>query len=226
RRTRGAPTRGSAYVPPVPSRKDIVSGVPSVYPDSEIDGDVDRRAMSPRQTSGPLTLTPEDIQARMHGRLSPAREKNEEYDEVMPALSMMRLSSNITDTYLLPQAPAPSASAAHTPPSAFSHSAYTHQQDGQMMSPDAMLQAYAVRAPPSSHAGETKVKGRKLSIRASLGRGLAAFGKRERETQSPVMVQRGEAGMAGVGVRNVVAATATYEEKGYESPYGGVGRAA
>ncbi|KAG6893957.1 hypothetical protein C0992_008021 [Termitomyces sp. T32_za158] len=49
---------------------------------------VHRRAMSPRQTSGPM---PEDIQARMHGRLSPAREKNEEYDEVMHALSSPRL---------------------------------------------------------------------------------------------------------------------------------------
>lgn len=99
RRTRGPPARGSAYVPPVPPRKDVVSGVPSVYPDSEVESEVEaspRRGMhvqpmSPRQTSGPLTLTPEDIRARMHGRLSPAPEKNEEYDEVMPALSSTSL---------------------------------------------------------------------------------------------------------------------------------------
>ncbi|KAG6875484.1 hypothetical protein C0993_008995 [Termitomyces sp. T159_Od127] len=223
RRPRGAQGRGSAYVPPVPSRRDVVSGAPSVYPDSEIESEAEdpRRAhhaqaqMSPRQTTGPLTLTPEDIHARMHGRLSPAPEKNEEYDEVMPALSMMRLSSNMTDSYLLPQPPPVSLSA------------YTHQQEGQEMSPDAMLRAYAVRTPPPpSSSASPKVKGRKLSIRASLGLGFAAFGKRERErAQSPMT---GEAGMAGVGVRNVVAGGAAggYQDKGdvYDSAYGGVGR--
>lgn len=108
------------------------------------------------------------------------------------------------------------------------------------MSPDAMLRAYAVRTPPPPTASP-KVKGRKLSIRASLGRGFT-FGKRER-AQSPMMGMStptpthmsslSEAGMAGVGVRNVGAGVGGEEmkygnekEDVYGSAYGGVGRAA
>ncbi|KAH0582208.1 hypothetical protein J132_04159 [Termitomyces sp. J132] len=263
RRTRvGLP---STYIPPVPSRKDVISGAPSVYPDSEIEKRMSGQGLSPRQTSGPLTLTPEDIQARMHGRLSPAPEKNEEYEEVMPALSMMRMSS--TDDYLLPQPPPPTHASSFTSPhpmpssplppspntalsstSAFTLSAYTGQPSTPpVLSPDDMLRAYAVRkssspAPPPSSmppqaTGSPKPKGRKLSIRASLG-----MMRRERTASpmaisSPVqstLVHTGSgpvtrvdveagagAGMAGVGARYAVGG---HENVDYEPAYGGVGR--
>jgi hypothetical protein len=72
---RGVPSRAfhSAYVPPVPPvNPDIVSAYN------------EKTELSPRQAAGPLTLTPEDIRARMHG--GPNADENG-IDEVMPALS-------------------------------------------------------------------------------------------------------------------------------------------
>ncbi|KAG6852841.1 hypothetical protein C0991_008659, partial [Blastosporella zonata] len=162
----------SAYVPPVPTRV-------SVYPDGEDEksvpeDDVKTRkseseesagthgTLSPRQNAGPLTLTPEDIRARIQGQ---GRSTNE-YDEVMPALS--------SATY------APTSPALSPPPSAFTLSAYdsapsptTNTNTGMapplpVMSPDDMLRAYAVRKStgpaPSSFTtpASPKAKGRKL----------------------------------------------------------------
>ncbi|GLB42567.1 hypothetical protein LshimejAT787_1200160 [Lyophyllum shimeji] len=89
-----------AYVPPLPTapRTNAMSTA-SVYPDSELERDGAREkekgspTLSPRQATGPLTLTPEDIRARIQGRVvanEARREQEAEYDEVMPALSMMR----------------------------------------------------------------------------------------------------------------------------------------
>ncbi|KAG6902924.1 hypothetical protein C0995_009315 [Termitomyces sp. Mi166 len=261
----------STYIPPVPSRKDVVSGAPSVYPDSEIEKrDSAHHVLSPRQTSGPLTLTAEDIHARIHGRLSPAPEKNDEYDEVMPALSMMRTSS--TEDYLLPHPPPPTHASslpsvlppspytADSTASAFTLSAYTQQPTSPpVMTPDDMLRAYAVRksgAPPSSFSvpsstgsGSPKTKGRKLSIRASLGMIIRSPSLRASSPRAPSpmvisspvpgtlvnnysMTQNPSltsAGMAGVGARNMGGGGPSYvvgdDDDDYESAYGGVGRA-
>jgi len=108
------------HVPPVPTlRTDVVSSVLSVYPDSEIEAPEDRivasaydekkalgntrgsPTLSPRQTQGPLTLTPEDIRARMEGR----EEENmrQEMDEVLPALSStFRILQLIISSHLKP----------------------------------------------------------------------------------------------------------------------------
>ncbi|KAG6906500.1 hypothetical protein DXG01_013660 [Tephrocybe rancida] len=274
----------SAYVPPVPTRNDVVSEAVSVYPDSEVEGttvgrrseDTGRRSadehrkgseesarqLSPRQTTGPLTLTPEDIRARIHGRSTPSSTsatESQEYDEVMPALSMMRTGSpthqhHQTDEYLLPQHPAPaytsSLPSAYSPASSgFTISAYASPSTPStppvvpVMSPDDLLRAYAVRkgtsspAPtsssPSSFASPAspKVKGRKLSIRASLGlhkkasnpaMGISNLTSPQFQTQEQVIgypmpvaphsplpprtpitpVGGGGAGMAGVGARS------------------------
>ncbi|KAG5634365.1 hypothetical protein H0H81_002238 [Sphagnurus paluster] len=114
----------SSYIPPVPTRKDVVSNS-SVYPDSEIggvdekDGQTDRDikaaspTLSPRQTTGPLTLTPDDIRARIQGHTpaSQQEQQQDEYDAVMPALSMMRTGlepstpSAMTTSFNVPAAP-------------------------------------------------------------------------------------------------------------------------
>ncbi|KAF8063160.1 hypothetical protein FPV67DRAFT_1672199 [Lyophyllum atratum] len=111
----------SAYVPPLPTRADVVSAV-SEYPDSELEKEVKKGktgspTLSPRQATGPLTLTPEDIRARIQGRgamtAEAKRAQEEEYDEVMPALSMMRTGlepttpSATTTSFSIPL-PAPS----------------------------------------------------------------------------------------------------------------------
>jgi hypothetical protein len=80
---RGVPSRAfhSAYVPPVPPmRPDVVSSYTTKEKDAEL---------SPRQAAGPLTLTPEDIRARMHGGPNANSHSGTEngIDEVMPALS-------------------------------------------------------------------------------------------------------------------------------------------
>ena len=71
----------SAYIPPVPA-----------LPSDDVSDD-GSGSLSPRQTQGPLTLTPEDIRARINGNRSVSPSSLEkprdesQMDEVMPALS-------------------------------------------------------------------------------------------------------------------------------------------
>ncbi|KAG6818983.1 hypothetical protein H0H93_016653 [Arthromyces matolae] len=174
RRTRLGVASTYENVPPVPIRKDVLSTAGSVYPDSEVEKRVVEEeeeerseestpAMSPRQRTGALTLTQEDISMR----ISPVQQEKEyktSFDEVMPALTLMRTGStsrsspntssfnnNETDPddYLLPQLPPPTHSPAsalpsvlplspNTPTSAFTLSAYTTQPNSAMPPPEMM----------------------------------------------------------------------------------------
>ncbi|KAI0708750.1 hypothetical protein C8T65DRAFT_576210 [Cerioporus squamosus] len=122
----------SGHVPPLPERQYSTESSSNASP-----------ILSPIQTAGPLSLTAEDIRARMTGQESNARPS---IDEVMPALSMMR-NGEFEGGELLFQAPMP------TPPSP-THQAPTSPIMGampmqpmpaNMMSPDDMLRAYAER---------------------------------------------------------------------------------
>ncbi|KAJ7451086.1 hypothetical protein FB451DRAFT_1051600 [Mycena latifolia] len=104
-----------------------------------------RTMTSPRQTAGPLTLTPDDIRRRMtlgHGQQNQAGgEWRQSVDEVFGALSMMRTgadptSPDATDGEDGDPASPPMPSAAPASPFAMPMSAPT-------MSPDDMLRAYA-----------------------------------------------------------------------------------
>lgn len=85
----------SAYIPPVPSLPTGIQGSANQDDGSDDHSDAESPAMSPTQTAGPLTLTPEDIRARIsggHARAAAAetereRQSESEMDEVMPALS-------------------------------------------------------------------------------------------------------------------------------------------
>ncbi|KAF8628775.1 hypothetical protein AX15_003731 [Amanita polypyramis BW_CC] len=90
----------SAYAPPVPS-------LPAVYtPKEKIQETLDDMdaTLSPRQTAGPLTLSPDDIRARIQN--SKVEKDDDDMADVMPALSMMRTGSAngplSVDDYLLP----------------------------------------------------------------------------------------------------------------------------
>jgi hypothetical protein len=105
--------------------------------------------MSPTQAQGPLTLTAEDIRARISGQ---QHLSNPGVDEVMPALSMMRTGGDGSvngdeNDYLFEAPPTPPAPQPPTP-------VYTKSPIGMMpmqpmpasvMSPDEMLRAYAER---------------------------------------------------------------------------------
>ena len=74
----------SAYIPPVPALPD---GITSVYVPEK-----DKDSLSPRQTAGPLTLTPDDIKARIAASASgrPHKGSVSALDvEMLPALSSM-----------------------------------------------------------------------------------------------------------------------------------------
>ncbi|KAG1880949.1 hypothetical protein F4604DRAFT_1748949 [Suillus subluteus] len=113
--------------------------------------------LSPTQTKGPFTLTPDDIRARMS--LSGASEARPSMDEVWPSLSMMRTGNEASgDDYLLPQEqqsvdmPLPPVPAHPAPESGLA----MMPMPASVMSPDEMLRAYAERRmkspPPSSLA--------------------------------------------------------------------------
>ncbi|KAG1868341.1 hypothetical protein DFJ58DRAFT_723600 [Suillus subalutaceus] len=131
----------TGIVPPLPSNDD-----------KEETGD-----LSPTQTKGPFTLTPDDIRARMS--LSGASEARPSMDEVWPSLSMMRTGNEASgDDYLLPQEqqsvdmPLPPVPAHPAPESGLA----MMPMPASVMSPDEMLRAYAERRmkspPPSSLA--------------------------------------------------------------------------
>ncbi|KAG2753781.1 hypothetical protein P692DRAFT_20233203 [Suillus brevipes Sb2] len=120
----------TGIVPPLPSNDDKEETVD----------------LSPTQTRGPFTLTPDDIRARMS--LSGASEARPSMDEVWPSLSMMRTGNEAGgDDYLLPQEqqtvdiPLPPAPVHPAPESGLG----MMPMPANVMSPDEMLRAYAER---------------------------------------------------------------------------------
>jgi len=115
------------HVPPVPERQD--SG-----------------EMSPTQTAGPLSLTVEDIHARMSGSSGSPRPS---VDEVYPALSMMRTggenSTGNDEMLLSPQLQplTPPAPIHQVPKSSIVGIMPMQPMPANFMSPDDMLRAYA-----------------------------------------------------------------------------------
>lgn len=82
------------YIPPVPSLPPNAVIAPGPTPSASDDASsTEDGALSPTQTQGPLTLTPEDIRARIASgsrarRASNASiQKKDEIDDVLPALS-------------------------------------------------------------------------------------------------------------------------------------------
>lgn len=99
--------------------------------------------MSPTQTQGPLSLTPEDIQARMSGQ-----ENRPSMDDYMPALSMMRHGGQQAvdsgDLLFTPQEPEMPTPPTPTMPKPVSTGVMPMQpMPANVMSPDEMLRAYA-----------------------------------------------------------------------------------
>lgn len=122
----------SAFVPPVPTRQD--SG-----------------ELSPTQTSGPLSLSQEDITARVS--------TGDEVDDYMPALNMMRTggrdSSIDAEDYIIPRI-APKEDTIELPAPPTPSHASASNKPLPAMTPDEMLRAYAARSqiasPPGSPA--------------------------------------------------------------------------
>ncbi|KAF8639341.1 hypothetical protein AX17_001561 [Amanita inopinata Kibby_2008] len=95
----------SIYVPPVPSLPAAYSPIIKDKFTTKASDDVDG-SLSPRQTAGPLTLTPEDIRARIQGNKVDSGE--DDIADVLPALSMMRMGSRLSagpNAALMPQPP-------------------------------------------------------------------------------------------------------------------------
>jgi hypothetical protein len=129
----------TGIVPPLPSNND----------DKEETED-----LSPTQTKGPFTLTPDDIRARMS--LSGVSEVRPSMDEVWPSLSMMRTGNEDSgDDFLLPQEqqsvdiPLPPVPAHPAPESGLA----MMPMPASVMSPDEMLRAYAERKMKSPPPG-------------------------------------------------------------------------
>ncbi|KAG9312408.1 hypothetical protein JVU11DRAFT_6789 [Chiua virens] len=131
-------SRASSFVPPLPT--------------SPLAGQNEAGDISPTQTQGPFSLTPEDITARLEG--NNATEPLSNMDEVWPSLSMMRTGheQDAGDDYLLPakesiEMPLPAHTTPASPPSGMM------TVPDNVMSPDEMLRAYATRkitSPPTS----------------------------------------------------------------------------
>ncbi|CDO72000.1 hypothetical protein BN946_scf184943.g35 [Trametes cinnabarina] len=128
---------GHVPVPPLPNLQNSTESSSNSSP-----------ILSPVQTAGPLTLTAEDIRARMGGQEAAPRPS---VDEVMPALSMMRTGGeqDISNDELLfkPQVTMPAApSPTHQAPKSPIMGVMPMQpMPANVMSPDDMLRAYAER---------------------------------------------------------------------------------
>ncbi|KAH9940094.1 uncharacterized protein BXZ73DRAFT_99095 [Epithele typhae] len=127
RRTRAFHT---GYVPPLPEREASTESSSNASP-----------ILSPVQTAGALSLTPEDIRSRMAGQ-----EARPSIDEVMPALTMMRTGAGelLFDSQI-PTPPTPTYQTAHTPKSPVMGVMPMQPMPASVMSPDDMLRAYAER---------------------------------------------------------------------------------
>ncbi|KAJ7641836.1 hypothetical protein FB45DRAFT_737774 [Roridomyces roridus] len=124
-------------------------------------GDAGRGITSPRQTAGPLTLTPEDIRRRMAGNNGQGQEAwRQSVDEVFGALSLMRTGSTSGQhiangseedggDYLFAPTNLTTGPASSSP--------FPMPMQQSAMSPDEMLRAYARTQPaaPSSDSGSS-----------------------------------------------------------------------
>ncbi|KAI0668098.1 hypothetical protein C8Q78DRAFT_980400 [Trametes maxima] len=137
RRTRQSRAFHVGHVPPLPDRQNSTESSSNSSP-----------ILSPIQTAGPLSLTPEDIRARMTGQDAAPRPS---LDEVMPALSMMRTGGDEAATkgemlfdaqMSMPAAPSPTH---QVPQSPIMGVMPMQPMPANMMSPDDMLRAYAER---------------------------------------------------------------------------------
>ncbi|KAJ8475326.1 hypothetical protein ONZ51_g6621 [Trametes cubensis] len=137
RRTRQSRAFHVGHVPPLPTRQDSSESSSNASP-----------ILSPVQTAGPLSLTAEDIRARMAGQEAAPRPS---IDEVMPALSMMRTGGeqNSNNDELLFKAPVamptPPSPTHQTPKSPIMGVMPMQPMPANVMSPDDMLRAYAER---------------------------------------------------------------------------------
>ncbi|KAI8977713.1 hypothetical protein BD414DRAFT_422393 [Trametes punicea] len=131
---------GHAPVPPLPERQNSQNSTENSSNSSPI--------LSPVQTAGPLSLTAEDIRARMAGQEAAPRPS---IDEVMPALSMMRTGGEhgadndeplFKPVVAMPAAPSPTH---QTPKSPIMGLMPMQPMPANVMSPDDMLRAYAER---------------------------------------------------------------------------------
>ncbi|TBU25268.1 hypothetical protein BD311DRAFT_669966 [Dichomitus squalens] len=124
----------SVVVPPLPDRQHSSESSSNSSP-----------ILSPIQTAGPLSLTHEDIQARMAGGDA---EHQSNYDEFMPALTMMRLGEQGGAQVEMPSAvqmPTPPSPTHQAPKSPILGAMPMQPMHANVMSPDAMLRAYAER---------------------------------------------------------------------------------
>jgi len=135
RRTIASRAFHTSFVPPVPHHHNGI--------ETESTG-----SMSPTQTEGPLTLTSEDIRARIAGQEHTARPS---MDELMPALSLMRhggdgIAENSEFLFKPPPSPSPSPTLP-APTHAKSPVGMMPMEPvpANVMSPDEMLRAYAER---------------------------------------------------------------------------------
>jgi hypothetical protein len=117
---------------------------------------------SPRQTQGPIALTPEDIHTIPTAQRNNSNENNgSDLADFMPALSMMRTGGNQsgTDDFLLP-APSPPSPAYPKPVTSTAAAMNSpvmstmpmQPMPANVMSPDEMLRAYAERKKSMSAA--------------------------------------------------------------------------
>lgn len=139
----------TAIIPPVPDRKWEGSQTPTLISDND--------SLSPTQTSGPETLSIEDIQAHLAGKETKPLPS---VDAVMPALRLMRTGDSSpvageedepellfsAQSTTFPAIPSPTHSP-DSPESASAMSSFMPMQamPANMMSPDDMLRAYAER---------------------------------------------------------------------------------
>lgn len=162
------------HVPPVPTRQDSDD-------------------LSPVQTQGAFSLTPEDITARISGETS--SQARPSMDEVWPSLSMMRTGNDDTDAgddYLLPsQAPVEMP----LPPTPV-HAAPTSPigmvpMSASVMSPDEMLRAYAERKMASPPGSPVAFPAATLSYNSRGPRSLYSPSRAEPAFPSPTHIKQG-----------------------------------
>ncbi|KAF9481507.1 hypothetical protein BDN70DRAFT_876305 [Pholiota conissans] len=129
----------SAYIPPVPALPDQANDDDNVSEEATAQ-------FSPRQTQGPIALSPEDIRSRATGN-----KKESDLADFMPALSMMRTGGpQESDDYLFPTPPTPPTPThqkltptPHTMSSPVMPTMPMQPMPASVMSPDEMLRAYA-----------------------------------------------------------------------------------
>jgi len=155
--------------------------------------------LSPTQTTGPFSLSVEDVHAHMWGQ----DETQSSFDAFAPALSMLHSGSSPTDdNYVipatmkmpepeLPTPPAPVLQAPSAPQSPILGAMPMPSIPGSTMSPDDMLRAYAersFRSPPPTSATPPPLNGngmRQLYSDNSTPTTLDSFGLVSKPTPPP-----------------------------------------